>query len=248
LVPVDTKNPITRFWSRDRQNPVIDKKVQEWKSSSRLRAFAHRFPPNQNFVLPQLAKSRVPNEFAFITMIESVFFIEDGYPVEISSARAVGPWQFLPSTASDSRFGLKVRPLIAGKSGRRADPCDERADLAKSSEAAGKYFRVLLNMFPRDPKLAVMAYNWGEGSVSCLNSNTANCQRLNKRRGYSNERLEELRKLGFNYWSIRKFNMAPAESLNYVVNFVAAHNAALEMEPIKAEKEISPWRQTCAAK
>jgi hypothetical protein len=222
--------------------------VEEWKASNRFKNFAINFLPNRDLVYRSLQQSRVPGEFAFITLIESQFFIKPGYPLEISSSLALGPWQFLPSTATDSRFGLRILPLVPVKNeqGRvirsEANPCDERADLSKASVAAGKYFRVLLNMFPNDPRLAVAAYNWGEGNVECIGSTSTKCNRLNQRRGFSQDRLGEIRELGLNFWAIHRFNMAPSTTLNYVIDFMAAHHAALEMEPLSNDKNIGPWK------
>lgn len=248
LVPVDLNDPVTKQWAKDRKRALVAKKVDEWKSSSRLKGFATHFLPNRELVHRSLQESRVPGEFALITLIESQFFTKPGYPVEVSSAAALGPWQFMPRTAADSRFGLKVLPLVPVKNDKGrvirndANPCDERADLAKSSVAAGKYFRVLLNMFPRDPRLALAAYNWGEGNVECIGSTSAKCNRLNQKRGFSQARLGEIRELGLSFWAIHRFNMAPSETLNYVINFVAAHHAALEMDPIALDKNIAPWK------
>lgn len=246
MVPVDLNDHVTKSWARDRKNPLVAKKVKEWQESRRFKAFATHYIPNRDVVIKGLKANKVPAEFSFITLIESTFFIEEGYPVQISSAKAVGPWQFMPATATDSRFGLKIEPLIPvtnekGKvTAQMASPCDERADLAKSSEAAGKYFRVLLNMFPRDPKLAVAAYNWGEGNVECLASTSKKCQSRTRR--HSQERLSEIRALGLSFWAIHRYNMAPSTTLNYVIDFVAAHHAALEMQPMKFEKSVAPWR------
>lgn len=246
IVPVDLTDSVTKAWAKDRKNPLVAKKVKEWQESRRFKAFAANYIPNRDVVIKGLKASRVPAEFSFITLIESTFFIDEGYPVQISSAKAVGPWQFMPSTATDPRFGLKIEPLIpvTNEKGRvtthMASPCDERADLIKSSEAAGKYFRVLLNMFPRDPKLAVAAYNWGEGNVECLASTSKKCQSRTRR--HSQERLREIRELGLSFWAIHRYNMAPSTTLNYVIDFVAAHHAALEMQPLKSEKAVAPWR------
>jgi hypothetical protein len=246
MVPVDLSDSVTKSWAKDRKNPLVAKKVKEWQDSRRFKAFASNYIPNRDVVIKGLKASRVPSEFSFITLIESTFFIEEGYPVQISSAKAVGPWQFMPSTATDSRFGLKIESLIPvtnekGKvTSHMASPCDDRADLAKSSEAAGRYFRVLLNMFPRDPKLAVAAYNWGEGNVECLASTSKKCQSRTRR--HSQERLSEIRELGLSFWAIHRYNMAPSTTLNYVIDFVAAHHAALEMQPLKPEKAVAPWR------
>lgn len=246
MVPVDLSDRVTKLWAKDRKNPLVAKQVKEWQESRRFKAFATNYIPNRDVVIKGLKASRVPAEFSFITLIESTFFIEEGYPVQISSAKAVGPWQFMPSTATDSRFGLKIEPLIpvTNEKGKvtthMASPCDDRADLAKSSEAAGRYFRVLLNMFPRDPKLAIAAYNWGEGNVECLALTSKKCQSRTRR--HSQERLREIRELGLSFWAIHRYNMAPSSTLNYVIDFVAAHHAALEMQPLKPEKAVAPWR------
>ncbi len=246
IVPVDLSDSVTKSWARDRKNPLVAKKIKEWQESRRFKAFATHYVPNRDVVIKGLKASRVPAEFSFITLIESTFFIEEGYPIQISSAKAVGPWQFMPSTATDSRFGLKIETLlpVTNEKGKvtsyMASPCDERADLAKSSEAAGRYFRVLLNMFPRDPKLAIAAYNWGEGNVECLASTSKKCQ--SRTRHHSQERLAEIRELGLTFWAIHRYNMAPSSTLNYVIDFVAAHHAALEMETFKPEKAVAPWR------
>lgn len=248
LVPVDSNDSVTKQWMKDRKRPLVAKKVDEWKASSRLKGFATHFLPNRDLVHRSLQQSRVPGEFALITLIESHFFIKPGYPIEVSPAAALGPWQFMPRTAADPRFGLKVLPLVPVKNDKGkvvrndANPCDERADLAKSSVAAGKYFRVLLNMFPRDPRLAVAAYNWGEGNVECIGSTSAKCNLLNQKRGFSQARLGEIRELGLSFWAIHRFNMAPSETLNYVINFVAAHHAALEMDPIALDTSVAPWK------
>lgn len=232
LIPVDQGKKVTKAWARDRKHPVIEAGVKDWLSSTRLKKFAVRFLPNRSLVLGKLAQHNVPNEFAFITLIESTFFIEDGYPVQTSSAAAVGPWQFMPATGKGN--GLAVFPRV--KSGKQmlVHPCDQRADLEKSSDAAGRYLSTIMKMFPNDPKLVLMGYNQGEHGVQ------KNYNRL--KNTTSESRLKVVREVGLNYWALRKFNMAPNETLRYVEKFVSAYHAALEMDPIAADPSIAPWK------
>ena len=66
----------------------------------------------------------------------------------VSSAGAMGPFQFMPGTAAD--YGLDSASVW---------------DIKKSAEAAGRYFRDLLKMFGGDVNKAAAGYNWGQGNV-----------------------------------------------------------------------------------
>ena len=66
----------------------------------------------------------------------------------VSSAGAMGPFQFIPGTAKD--YGLDEKSVW---------------DLAKSSEAAARYFQDLLVMFKGDVNKAAAGYNWGQENV-----------------------------------------------------------------------------------
>lgn len=261
MFPVDLDHEVTKKFSSDRRNSTIDAGVKvsvdpQSPDGRRLMNFGHRFRANAAKVLPALQAQGVPNEFAFITLIESRFFTADGYPVEVSGVGAVGPWQFMPRTATWSLLGLNIRPLVVtrnerGQEVRTADPCDERGDLDKSSVAAAKYFKFLLNMFPRDPKLALMSYNWGQdrvgNAIGCLQNQECMRRRLTNE-GNLGQRLDEIRSIGLNYWAVRRFNMAPQESIQYVEKFLVAHHAHLEMRaPTPVAHE--PWKPTtCPAR
>ena len=173
-------------------------------------------------MIPLIQSQNVPNEIAFITLLESRYFSQPGYPVEISSSKAVGPWQFLASTAGD--FGLRIFPLSGSANTLQADKCDERAILEPSTLAAAKYFKLLFNLFPDDPKLAILSYNWGQGNVAkvlgCLGSEQ--CMKNHSTQDESIARIAKIKEMGLSYWTIREFNVAPAGALQYVVNFVAA--------------------------
>jgi membrane-bound lytic murein transglycosylase D len=93
-----------------------------------------------------LKQAGLPEELSWLPLIES------GYKVNaLSSARALGLWQFIPSTGY--KFGLK-RDLFV----------DERLDPIKSTEAAIAYLKELHQMFG-DWTTVLAAYNCGEGRV-----------------------------------------------------------------------------------
>ena len=98
------------------------------------------------FVQKELRNYNLPQDLAFMVMIESGF--EAGAK---SHAGAVGPWQFIQTTGS--RYGLKVLPWL-----------DERKDLRKSTLAAIRYIRDLYEEFG-SWYLVAASYNMGENGL-----------------------------------------------------------------------------------
>ncbi|WP_054694887.1 lytic transglycosylase domain-containing protein [Desulfosarcina cetonica] len=81
-----------------------------------------------------------------------VALIESGFKAHaLSPARALGLWQFIPSTGY--KFGLK-----------RSHYIDERIDFEKSTDAAIAYLKELHGIFG-DWATVLAAYNCGEGRV-----------------------------------------------------------------------------------
>ena len=97
-------------------------------------------------IVEELERRNMPSELALLPFVESAF-----NPQALSSAKASGMWQFIPSTGK--QFELKQNIFR-----------DDRRDVLASTRAALDYLQKLNGMFG-DWQLALAAYNWGEGSV-----------------------------------------------------------------------------------
>lgn len=93
-----------------------------------------------------LDRADLPRDLLYLAMIESGFSAK-----AVSSASAVGPWQFMEPTAR--QYGLEIN-----------DWKDERRDFTKSTEAAIRYLKKLYKEFG-NWYLVGAAYNTGEGRV-----------------------------------------------------------------------------------
>jgi len=98
------------------------------------------------YIVSELKKAGLPLELSWVPLIESGFKVH-----ALSKARALGLWQFIPSTGY--KFGLKRDVYI-----------DERMDPVKSTQAAISYLKELHQIFG-DWTTVLAAYNCGEGRV-----------------------------------------------------------------------------------
>lgn len=112
-----------------------------------------------------LEENGMPHDLIYLAMAES------GFQAKAKSyARAVGLWQFIPSTGRN--YGLKIDWYI-----------DERRDPVKSTVAASRYLKKLYDEFG-DWEIAAAAYNAGEGKLNraIRHSKTDDFWKLTQRR------------------------------------------------------------------
>lgn len=98
-------------------------------------------------IVEEVDKRGMPSELALLPFIESAF-----NPHATSSARASGIWQFMPATGK--HFDLRQNIFR-----------DDRRSVLDSTRAALDYLQQLHGMFG-DWRLALAAYNWGQGNVA----------------------------------------------------------------------------------
>ena len=98
------------------------------------------------YIVTELEKRGMPTELALLPMVESSY-----NPRAYSPARALGIWQFIPSTGK--HYGLAQNWYL-----------DERRDIVASTTAALDYLQYIYEMHG-DWHLALASYNWGEGAV-----------------------------------------------------------------------------------
>lgn len=97
-------------------------------------------------IVDELQKRGMPTELALLPIVESSF-----NPLAYSPARALGMWQFIPSTGKN--YNLQQNWWL-----------DQRRDIIASTNAALDYLQNIYEMHG-DWHLALASYNWGEGAV-----------------------------------------------------------------------------------
>jgi membrane-bound lytic murein transglycosylase D len=106
-------------------------------------------------IVSEVDQRSLPLDIALLPMVESAF-----NPRALSTSRAAGIWQFIPSTGR--HYGLEQNFWV-----------DSRRDVIAATDRALDYLQKLFGDFG-DWQLALAAYNWGEGNVArALKANRA---------------------------------------------------------------------------
>lgn len=137
-VPLDVNSYVEREIASF-QGPERQSFLEGFRRSGRYRSM----------IVDRLREAGMPEQLVWLPMVESWFKVR-----ALSRARALGMWQFIPSTGY--RYGLK-----------RTSWADERMDPSKSTTAALAYLSELHELFG-DWLTAVAAYNCGEARVQRL--------------------------------------------------------------------------------
>jgi membrane-bound lytic murein transglycosylase D len=129
-------------------NADVEKEIRSFQTVERgffLRSY-HRAGMYLPSIQKNLKEAGLPKELAWLPLVESGFQVG-----VLSRARALGLWQFIPSTGY--KYSLKRDQWV-----------DERMDVEKSTKAAIAYMKELHDIFG-DWLTVLAAYNCGEGKV-----------------------------------------------------------------------------------
>jgi membrane-bound lytic murein transglycosylase D len=129
-------------------NEHVEKEIKRFQGRERT-FFVESYKRSGKYmekILADLKEAGLPEELAWLPLIESGFKVR-----ALSRARALGLWQFIPSTGY--KFGLKRDRWV-----------DERLNPEKATAAAIAYMKELHNIFG-DWTTVLAAYNCGEGRV-----------------------------------------------------------------------------------
>jgi Transglycosylase SLT domain len=197
-----------------------------------------------------LNKYNLPQEYKVLLALESAF---NGNAV--SKAGAVGYWQIMDEVAKE--YGLKYAPQQSAAEKRKQEKAlkkalakkdnkkvkktiikDDRKNFNKATFAAARYLKDRSRNLDNDPLLVVASYNCGVGNVwSAM-----------KKTGKENP----------DFWDVKSY--LPAETRNYVMNFIALNvvfnnyekftNNTLSFKPIKIKannEEVETEGETTTA-
>jgi len=129
-------------------NPTPEKEREVWVSKLAGRPWPEKAKGYVPKLKPIFEEQKVPGQLVWLAEVESSFDADAQSPVG-----AAGMFQLMPATAK--RFGLRTWPF------------DQRYKPEASARAASSYLQVLHKRF-KDWRLALAAYNAGEGTVQRL--------------------------------------------------------------------------------
>ena len=152
---IDLTTPPDDLWQRmrngfampDLDSPLVaDRQAWYLNRPDLLKRVFERSRRYLHHIVAELEKRGMPTELALLPIVESSF-----NPLAYSSARALGMWQFIPSTGKT--YKLQQNWWF-----------DQRRDIVASTSAALDYLQFIYEMHG-DWHLALASYNWGEGAV-----------------------------------------------------------------------------------
>jgi membrane-bound lytic murein transglycosylase D len=152
---IDLTTPPDDLWQRirngfsmpDLDSPLVaDRQAWYLNRPDLLKRVFERSRLYLHHIVSELEKRGMPTELALLPIVESSF-----NPLAYSSARALGIWQFIPSTGKT--YKLQQNWWF-----------DQRRDIVASTNAALDYLQYIYEMHG-DWHLALASYNWGEGAV-----------------------------------------------------------------------------------
>lgn len=136
------------FGMRDISSPLVaDREAYYLNRPDMLRLMMQRSRKYLYYIVDELERRGMPTELALLPMVESAY-----NPRAYSRARALGMWQFIPSTGKNFKLDQNWWR-------------DERRDVIASTNAALDYLEYLYEMHG-DWHLALASYNWGENAVA----------------------------------------------------------------------------------
>jgi membrane-bound lytic murein transglycosylase D len=137
------------FAMADLDTPLVAEKVRFYLSNREaLNRMFQRGGRYLYFIVDEVERRGMPTELALLPFVESAM-----NPVALSSAKAAGLWQFIPSTGK--QYELSQNWWV-----------DNRRDVVQSTRAALDYLQKIYEMNERDWFLALASYNWGENAVA----------------------------------------------------------------------------------
>lgn len=174
-----------------------------------LKRVSERAKPYLHYILNEVKKRNMPYEIALLPAVESGF-----RPFARSSQKAVGLWQFIPSTANI--YDLDQTWWYDG-----------RKDVVESTRAALDYLQKLYKLNNNDWLLALASYNAGLGNVY-------KAQKKYRKKHKDQEGINDYQP---DFWEIKAF--LPQETQNYVPKLLSVAHIIeysdrfnIELEPI----------------
>lgn len=125
---------------------VADRQAWYLNNPSYIKRVLERSKRYLYHIVSELEERGMPTELALLPIVESSY-----NPLAASHAKALGMWQFIPSTGKNYRLEQNWW-------------MDERRDVIASTKAALDYLQYIYEMHG-DWHLALASYNWGEGAV-----------------------------------------------------------------------------------